>query len=98
MALTGHSLIAGESVPGTGGTTQAVDPATGQTLDPVFTLVGTAEVERATRAAQEAFRTYRDSSPEVRAGFLEAAASRIDEARDELSPARWRRPGCPRPG
>jgi len=84
MALTGHSLIAGESVPGTGGTTQAVDPATGQTLDPVFTLVGTAEVERATRAAQEAFRTYRDSSPEVRAGFLEAAASRIDEARDEL--------------
>ena len=84
MALTGHSLIAGESVPGTGGTTQAVDPATGQTLDPVFTLVGTAEVERATQAAQEAFRTYRDSSPEVRAGFLEAAASRIDEARDEL--------------
>lgn len=84
MTLTGHSLIAGESVPGSGRTTQAINPATGEKIDPVFTLVGTAEVERATRSAEEAFRTYRDTSPEVRAGFLDAAADQIDAVREDL--------------
>ena len=67
MTISGHSTIGGVEVPGRAGTLRAVDARTGASLEPAFTLVGPAEVERATRLAEEAFDAYRATSPERRA-------------------------------
>ena len=71
MTISGHSTIGGVEVPGRAGTLRAVDARTGASLEPAFTLVGPAEVERATRLAEEAFDAYRATSPEQRAALLE---------------------------
>lgn len=77
MIITGKSIIAGISTPGFDGVTRAVDPASGNTLDPEFTLVGPEEVHAAARAAAEAFDAYRATSPEQRAAFLERIAENL---------------------
>lgn len=84
MPLTGQSIIAGRSVAGTGGTTRGVDPSNGLELEPEFSLVDSAAVEEATRAAEEAFVTYRDTAPEQRGAFLDAIADEIDAISEEL--------------
>jgi NADP-dependent aldehyde dehydrogenase len=92
---THHSLIAGESVPGNGGTVQAVDPALGAPAGPVFTLLDEAQVALAARAADEAFAAYRGTGPGPRAAFLETAAERIGQAGDEIVAAAMRETGLP---
>lgn len=74
---TYHSLLAGVSSPGTGGTTRGIDPAKNIEIGPEFTLLAESEVEQATRAAAEAFPVYRALEPGIRAGFLERAAEKI---------------------
>jgi 2,5-dioxopentanoate dehydrogenase len=78
MSIAGHSIIAGEPTPGTDGSLRAFDARTGEELEPEFTLAGPAEVERATRAAVEAFDAYRATTPAQRAAFLEAIATHIE--------------------
>ncbi|MBX3572850.1 MAG: aldehyde dehydrogenase (NADP(+)) [Mesorhizobium sp.] len=71
---TGRHLIAGEWVEGA--TTFASDPARGA---PARYAVGTAaEVDRAVKAAEEAFWSYGYSSRENRAAFLEAIADAME--------------------
>ncbi|WP_017577020.1 aldehyde dehydrogenase (NADP(+)) [Nocardiopsis kunsanensis] len=94
---THHSLIAGEPAPGTGGTTQAVDPARNTPTGPTFTLLGDGQVAAAPRAAAEAFPTYRKLTPEARAAFLETAAERIDRAGEEIIATAMRETGLPEP-
>ncbi|MCO1653782.1 aldehyde dehydrogenase (NADP(+)) [Pseudonocardia sp. S2-4] len=77
-------LVAGEPVVGTEGEVRAVDPATGAALEPAFGAGGAAEVERAARAAEEAFDTYRATSPQERAAFLERIADAVEGLGDEL--------------
>lgn len=84
-AVTGRSIIAGTPVTGSAGTIRAVDPATGQDLEPAFGLVTGSELEAATTAAAEAFDVYRATSPEVRAALLERIADTIDALGDELT-------------
>src|SRR5690606_10765778 len=45
---------------------------------------GAADVDRAVRAAHEAFATWRRTPPQVREDFLLRAAEKIREHRDEL--------------
>lgn len=94
---THHSLIAGESVPGTGGTTQAVDPAQNAPTGPTFTLLGDDQVAAAPEAAAEAFATYRKITPQARAAFLETAAERIDQAGEEIIATAMGETGLPEP-
>lgn len=84
MALTGHSIIAGEVVAGGSAGVRAVNPATNDELEPLYSFVELAQVEKATRAAETAFAQYREIDPEDRAAFLDAIAERIDAVRDEL--------------
>lgn len=95
MTLKGHSLIAGSPVEGTAGTTQAVDPGTGERLDPAYTLIGKEELARATTAAHEAFLPYSRTTPEARAAFLDAIATHIEAARDEIVERAHRETGLP---
>ncbi|TFB75932.1 aldehyde dehydrogenase (NADP(+)) [Cryobacterium glaciale] len=75
--LTGSSLIGGVSVRGTRGEVCAVNPVTGHTLTPAYGLVGVEEVDQAAELAWTAFASYRKTSPQARAAFLETIADNI---------------------
>lgn len=85
MTITGQSLIAAQAVTGTEKVVFAANPATGDTLEPGFALIGAAQLETATRAAEAAFDEFRATSPEVRAAFLERIADNIDAIGPELT-------------
>lgn len=83
--LTGSSLIGAADVHPDGATFRAVDPTTGAELDPAYGEAGPAEVERAAALAAEAFPSYRRTSAEQRAAFLESAATNIESLGSELA-------------
>ncbi|WP_051298554.1 aldehyde dehydrogenase (NADP(+)) [Arthrobacter castelli] len=84
-AVLGKSIIAGLRTDGGDGTVMAVNPATGTQLDPSFGLVSMGQLETATKAAEAAFDTFRSTSPEARAAFLERVADNIDTLGGELT-------------
>ncbi|WP_317207057.1 aldehyde dehydrogenase family protein [Brevibacterium zhoupengii] len=77
-SLSGSSIIAGTTTPGQGGTAHAVNPATGEELEPAFTLLTEEQVSTAIAEAQSAFASYRRISPTLRAKFLEDIAANIE--------------------
>lgn len=83
-AITGHSIIAGEYVEGAGGTTHGYNPATNETLEPVFSLIDADQLVQATTAAEEAFASFSTLEPEVHASFLEKIADNIEAVKTEL--------------
>lgn len=78
--LTGHSIIAGHSVTGRGGTAAGVNPATGAALEPQYSLLDTEQLTAATAAAEEAFASFSTLDPETHAAFLERIAENIEAA------------------
>lgn len=92
-----HSLVAGEPVAGTAGSTQAVDPAQNQKTGPEFTLLGEDQVEQAAQAAAEAFPAYRKLAPEARAAVLRSAAERIEAHGEEIVATAMTETGLPQP-
>lgn len=96
MAITGEMLIGASVVRGTEGDIHGINPATGETLQPAFGGGGPAEVERACALAEAAFDTFRQTSPEQRAAFLEAAAQAILDLGDELIERAVTESGLPR--
>ena len=84
MTLTGHSLVAGTAVTGTDGTTFGINPATNESIDPPYTLLDEAQLRVATKAAAEAFDSYRALEPGPHARFLEAIAENIEALGEEL--------------
>jgi len=93
--ITGEILIGAEQVR-TGDGFAAVDPSTGQMLAPTFSAAGAAEVERACALAWAAFDTYRETSLDARAGFLEAVAEAILAIGDPLIERAMQESGLPR--
>ncbi|MGA1861229.1 aldehyde dehydrogenase (NADP(+)), partial [Azospirillum sp. 11R-A] len=59
MTITGEMLIGATAHRGSQGEFRAVDPATGEALEPVFGGGGAAEVERACALAWAAFDAFR---------------------------------------
>lgn len=84
LAVRGASLIAGDAVTGNSGSMRAIDPATGQTIEPAFGYVGAAEIDAAVAAATAAFPHYRSTSPAERAAFLDRIADLLDDNIDVL--------------
>lgn len=76
--LSGTSIVAGAETPGQGQTTRAVNPATGGTLEPEYTLLTEEQVSAAISEAHDAFSSYRSTAPELRAAFLESIAANIE--------------------
>ncbi|MDT8895608.1 aldehyde dehydrogenase (NADP(+)) [Halomonas sp. I1] len=96
MTLEGTQLIGREAVQATGDAFHAIDPATGETLQPAFHTGGKAEVERASELARDAFDRYRETNLETRASFLETIADKIEDIGDELIVRAMAESGLPR--
>lgn len=79
--LGGKQLIAGEAVTGALGepanTVAAVNPATGMELEPAWAGASEIQISECCARAHDAFQTYRHTSQEVRATFLESIAAEI---------------------
>jgi len=75
--ITGEILIGQRWLDNGNRTIRAIDPGTGQALEPAFAEAGAQEVEQACTAAWDAFDAYRETSLEARARFLEAIADQL---------------------
>ncbi|GAA0840667.1 MAG: aldehyde dehydrogenase (NADP(+)) [Cupriavidus sp.] len=84
MTMTGEMLIGASAVRGTEDTFHGINPATGEKLEPAYQGSTAADVERACALAEAAFDTYRATSPEQRATFLESIAAGLEALGDEL--------------
>ncbi|MCO4255964.1 aldehyde dehydrogenase (NADP(+)) [Pseudarthrobacter cellobiosi] len=84
MALTGHSLIGGQIVPGESGTTWGIDPATNAQLEPGYSLLTEEQLKTATAAAADAFESFSNLEPGQHALLLETIAANIETIGDEL--------------
>lgn len=93
--LNGKSLINGEWVTGSGDTVTGFNPATNEALAPEFSLVGAEQLDQATAAAKEAFSSYRLTTPEERAAFLEEAAEQIEARREDIIARATQETGLP---
>ncbi|MBZ0331496.1 aldehyde dehydrogenase (NADP(+)) [Halomonas sp. ANAO-440] len=96
MTLQGKMLIGQEAVSGSSTTIHAVNPATGETLEPTFGGGSKAEVERACELAEAAFGAYRETTLEQRGTFLETIAAEIEAIGDELIERAMAESGLPR--
>lgn len=97
MTLEGKSLIGQKTVGGNAADIYAIDPSTGKKLEPTYQGGGQAEVDLACEMAWAAFDTYRETSLEERAVFLETIATEIEAIGDELIERGVAESGLPRP-
>ncbi|HEX7028681.1 MAG TPA: aldehyde dehydrogenase (NADP(+)) [Gammaproteobacteria bacterium] len=84
MTVTGKLLINGEWQQGGAGTYHAVNPATGERLEPPMSQAGSEQVGQAVAAAEAAAPVFRKLPPAKRAEFLNACADEIMALGDEL--------------
>ncbi len=95
--LQGHSIIAGETLSGNGGTVNGFNPATNETLEPAYSLIDSSQLKAATAAAEEAFDSFRTLEPETHGAFLDGIAQRIEAAGDEIVDRAMLETGLPEP-
>ncbi|MET9205412.1 MULTISPECIES: aldehyde dehydrogenase (NADP(+)) [Streptomyces] len=93
--LTGHSLLAGREVPGTGDAWYAVAAATGEPFGPPHRDASTEQVAEAARLAAADSRAFRALPPERRAAFLDACAEEIETLGEALLELAARESGLP---
>ncbi|MCL5426439.1 MAG: aldehyde dehydrogenase (NADP(+)) [Gammaproteobacteria bacterium] len=84
MTIQGEMLIGQQAVTGTQASIQAVNPATGEKLAPNYIGGSREHAEKACKLAEAAYNTYRETSLEERATFLETIASEIEAIGSEL--------------
>ncbi|MEC9482385.1 MAG: aldehyde dehydrogenase family protein, partial [Halomonas sp.] len=96
MTLEGKLLIGQQALKGNSAAIHAVNPATGEQLDPPYAGGSAAEVEKACQLAWDAFDSYRETSLEDRAAFLETVASEIEAIGDALIERAMAESGLPR--
>jgi len=96
MTLTGEMLIGARAVRGTEGALRAMNPATGEEMEPVFGGGSAGDVDAACALAEAAFDAYRAVSLEQRAQFLEAIAQGIVDLGDVLVERVMSESGLPR--
>lgn len=96
MELHGKQIIGGAAVASSSSTFQAANPATGENLAPPFHEATSAEIDRACRAAQDAFADIRQKSPAQRAALLRAIADQLMNLGDELVLRAMAESGLPR--
>ena len=77
MTINGEMIIGQRTVKGTAGVIQAINPAKNEPFGPDFGLANQEQVDTACNLAWAAFDTYRATSPEQRAKFLETIADNI---------------------
>lgn len=93
--LVGHSLVAGRALAGTT-TTRAIDPATGEHLEPPYTLLDPTQLTEATAAAAAAFPQFVDLEPGRHAALLATIAANIEAVADAIVDRAMLETGLPR--
>jgi alpha-ketoglutaric semialdehyde dehydrogenase len=96
MKLTGNLLIGAQQVAGNKGSFFAINPATGQPIEPAYHMGSASDVERACTLAEQAFDIYRELWTSVRANFLETIARNIEAIGDVLIERAMEETGLPR--
>ncbi len=96
MDLHGDNLIGGEALTVQGERWRAIEAATGRELPSDFSAATPEMVERACALADEAYDTFRETTPEARAAFLEAVAQAILDIGDDLITRCMAESGLPR--
>ncbi|MFJ4056711.1 aldehyde dehydrogenase (NADP(+)) [Pseudomonas sp. NPDC089743] len=84
MPLTGNLLIGQTPVTGSREAIRAIDPATGQALEPAYLGASDEHVAQACALAWAAFDAYRETTLEQRAQFLETIATQIEALGEPL--------------
>jgi 2,5-dioxopentanoate dehydrogenase len=97
FALHGSQLIAGRRSAEGDATLRATNPATGERLPTPFHEATGAEIDRALRAAETAFESYRRLSGARIADFLDGVASELEAQGDDLVTLAQTETGLPRP-
>jgi NADP-dependent aldehyde dehydrogenase len=82
--ISGELLIGSQRMRGASGTLHAVNPASGETMQPAFGGASLRQLEQACELAWQAFDPYRATALEQRARFLDAIADRLLALGDEL--------------
>jgi alpha-ketoglutaric semialdehyde dehydrogenase len=77
MDIRGEMLIGSQAIFGSHGVVRAIDPALHAEIGPDFGLCGLDDVERACALAEAAFDSYRETTLDMRAAFLEQIATEI---------------------
>ena len=95
MTLQGKQLIGSQAVAASGKAIHAINPATGETLEPGYAAGSKAEVDQACELAWAAFDRYRETSLEARATFLETVADEIEALGDALIERAMQESGLP---
>lgn len=93
--LTGHSSIAGRSVPGTGKALHAIAPDTDEQLEPPYSQIDVEQLREATAAAGEAFESFSRLEPSAHAAFLDSIADEIEAIGDALIERAMQETGLP---
>src|SRR6185369_12565960 len=94
--LTGRMLIGADDAQGREAALKGIDPATGAELEPAYGGADATHLERACGLATAAFDTYRETSPEARAKFLETIADNLLAIGDALIVRAMQESGLPR--
>lgn len=97
MSITGQMVIGQQLVKGNKAAIYGINPATGEQLEPVFLGGGASEVESACALASVAFDTYRETSLEARASFLETIAKNLVTIGSDIVERAMQETGLPRP-
>lgn len=95
MSINGEMIIGQRTFKGTAGTVQAINPATHANIGPDFGLATGEDTDAACALAQAAFDSYRATSPEQRAVFLETIAQNILDIGPELIERAMQETGLP---
>jgi 2,5-dioxopentanoate dehydrogenase len=94
--LTGEMLLGARTTRGGQAALRGIDPATGEALEPEYGGAGVVELDSACALAEAAFDSYRETSLESRARFLEKIAENILGIGDTLIVRAMRESGLPR--
>ncbi|MGA7817188.1 aldehyde dehydrogenase family protein, partial [Caballeronia sp.] len=96
MQISGDLLIGTQALPGTNGSFNGIDAASGEPLAPSFGGATLAQLDRACDLAWQAAEAYREAPLEKRAVFLETIAQNILDTGDELIERCMAETGLPR--
>jgi NADP-dependent aldehyde dehydrogenase len=96
MSISGEAIIGGVHERGAAGSFKAWDPTERDYLEPSFHMVDAGQIDRACRLAGEAFDTFRATTDEQRARFLDSVAEQIMLLGDELIERAMAETGLPR--
>ena len=95
MDIQGTSIIGFRSAQASGESNQAIDPSTGQRIEPPFYNVDASIVDEAAALARDAFLVYGQKSGAERAAFLREIASQIEALGEPLVERAMKETGLP---